>query len=116
MRHIGRTFAMAVIITALSACSNGSAEDSAPREGALLVAAHDLVRAGLKDPDSAQFRNERIVKFQGKSVACGEVNANNSFGGKAGYKRYVAAGETAVVTEEVMEPAEFEKVWSQICR
>lgn len=105
-----------VFALALSACSGGASEDSSPSEGALLVAAHDLVRAGLKDPDSAQFRNDRIVKFKGKSVACGEVNANNSFGGKAGYKRYVAAGETAVVTEEAMEPAEFEKVWAEICQ
>lgn len=81
----------------------------------MVTAAQDMVRATLKDPESAQFRNDRIRQFQGKSVACGEVNANNSFGGKSGFKRYVAASETAVVTEEGMEPAEFEKVWSEIC-
>ena len=81
----------------------------------MVMAAQDMVRATLKDPDSARFRNDRIRQFQGKSVACGEVNADNSFGGKTGFKRYVAASETAVVTEEGMAPAEFEKVWSEIC-
>lgn len=42
----------------------------------------------LKDPDSAQFRNERRV---GRYL-CGEVNAKNSLGGYVGFKRYMTSG------------------------
>lgn len=108
--------AFLILAIALAGCSGPSPEiQRESKERAMVMAAQDLVRATLKDPESAQFRNDRIRQFQGKDVACGEVNANNSFGGKTGFKRYVAANEVAVITEEAMEPAEFEKVWNEIC-
>lgn len=108
--------AVIIMAIALAGCSGPSPEiQQESKDRAMVMAAQDMVRATLKDPESAQFRNGRIRKFQGKDVACGEVNANNSFGGKTGFKRYVAASEDAVVTEEGMEPAEFEKVWGEIC-
>lgn len=42
----------------------------------------------LKDPDSAQFRNLRVVS--GGAALCGEVNAKNSYGGYTGFKSFVA--------------------------
>ena len=68
-----------------------------------------FVKANLKDPDSAEFRNQRGM--------CGEVNAKNSFGGYNGFKRFMAASEELVVIEGdgLMEPSEFEKAWSQMC-
>jgi len=43
----------------------------------------------LKDPASAQTRNERITKA---GVLCGEVNAKNSMGGYVGFKKYISYG------------------------
>ncbi|MEA3233921.1 hypothetical protein OP492_04555 [Pseudomonas mosselii] len=42
----------------------------------------------LKDPESAQFRNDRVVGKDG--TVCGEVNGKNSLGVYVGFSRYVA--------------------------
>ena len=47
--------------------------------------AKSAVSNQLKDPSSAQFRN--LVEVS-PGVVCGEVNAKNSFGGYAGFKRF----------------------------
>lgn len=46
------------------------------------------VKQQLKDPDSADFRNEKVTysEYESKYTIVGEVNANNSFGGKVGYQ------------------------------
>ena len=37
----------------------------------------------LKDPESAQFRNVKVViNTEGKKSVCGQVNAKNSYGGR----------------------------------
>jgi len=53
------------------------------------------VKELLKDPESAQFKNERV----GKSPAlfCGEVNSKNSMGGYVGYKRYIVMPNFAAI-------------------
>lgn len=53
----------------------------------------------MKDPDAAQFRNERMYTRGDTLVVCGEVNAKNGFGGYTGFKGFVAL-RGAVVTEE----------------
>ena len=44
--------------------------------------------AALKDPASAQWRNE--VLSADRKTLCGEINAKNSLGGYAGFKRFIA--------------------------
>ncbi len=44
----------------------------------------------LKDPLSAQFRNESILS--NNKTVCGEVNAKNSIGGYVGFKNYISDG------------------------
>lgn len=51
----------------------------------------ESVKAKLRDPDSAQFRNENLRVLwsdKGKRLRlyCAEVNSNNGFGGKSGYQ------------------------------
>lgn len=72
------------------------------------------MKAKLKDPDSAQFRNQ----FIGASKApCGEVNSKNSFGGYGGFRRYVVASKEVVAIEgDNMDQSEFAKVWSTVCK
>ncbi|OFS72059.1 hypothetical protein HMPREF3173_16115 [Pseudomonas sp. HMSC08G10] len=50
--------------------------------------AREAVAAQLKDPASAQFRNERVVGDD--RTVCGEVNGRNSAGGYAGFTSYAA--------------------------
>jgi hypothetical protein len=50
----------------------------------------------LKDPGSAQFRNERIDPT---GALCGEVNAKNAMGAYVGFKKYVSFGSEANFVE-----------------
>ncbi len=44
------------------------------------------VRRGLKDPDSANF--EDVKAYPKEQVACGKVNAKNSYGGYTGFEDF----------------------------
>jgi hypothetical protein len=55
-----------------------------------LAAAQGQVRNTLKDPDSAQFRNVRLLDFNPGRLVCGEVNAKNGFGAYVGFTPFVA--------------------------
>lgn len=64
----------------------------APVEDHRLVRARALVIERLKDPDSAQFRNER---FMPDGTICLEVNAKNGFGGYTGFSHAVVISGSA---------------------
>lgn len=72
------------------------------------------VRQRMKDPDSAEFRSSYLSRKSGAPVVCGEVNANNSFGGKGGYQRFVASGDI-IALEEQMADGEMDKTWAAVC-
>lgn len=56
-----------------------------------VAALHDGVRRTLKDPGSAQFGEHRAgLNEKGGIVACGWVNAKNSYGGYTGKQPYLA--------------------------
>ncbi len=69
------------------------------------------LRNNLKDPDSVKFRNVAL-KHDGISTKsgakldalCGEYNAKNSYGGYAGFSKFIisedAAGKVVVMTED----------------
>ncbi len=71
--------------------------------------ARGFVSRHLKDPASAEFRNQ--------SGMCGEVNAKNGFGGYTGFRRFMAANEDLVVFEgeKRLTPAEFDEAWRRAC-
>ena len=52
--------------------------------------AEHIMAAQLRDPDSAQFRNGRIVS---SGWLCGEVNSKNGNGGYAGFTRFISGGK-----------------------
>lgn len=58
--------------------------------------ARQPILAFLKDPSSAEFRNERIGSG---GAVCGEVNAKNAMGGYVGFKKYIAAGKDGSYVE-----------------
>lgn len=65
-----------------------------------IVAAERAVRAELKDPDAAQFRDVRANYTEEFGVvACGRVNAKNEFGGYTGFRRFVSGGKSVILEE-----------------
>lgn len=81
-----------------------------------MVRNKELMRQRLKDPYSAEFRNVFVSRSSGSPVVCGQVNAKNSFGGYAGYKRFISAGSVMQVMESDMAPGEMDQLWNQACR
>lgn len=78
----------------------------------------DSIKNRLKDPDSAQFRNTFF--HYGSSlvpVTCGEVNSKNSFGGYAGFQRFISGGsaEVSYLEGDMKNAEEFSKVWLAFC-
>jgi hypothetical protein len=43
----------------------------------------------MKDPDSVQFRNVRVVHLGSLKNVCGEVNAKNSYGAYIGFSQFI---------------------------
>lgn len=53
----------------------------------VLPKARLVVSGHMKDPASAQFRNDWLVNFDWH---CGEINSKNSMGGYVGYTRFIS--------------------------
>lgn len=70
--------------------------------------AREFVQNRLKDPDSAQFRNQKGF--------CGEVNSKNGFGAYTGFKKFIAASSDLIVMEADMKPNEFKMAWDNVCK
>ena len=88
------------------------------KQAAWMAIGKDAVRAKLKDPDSATFRNVRFHKaiLEGKPtpVTCGEVNSKNGFGGFSGFQRFISGGGAATTfLEEEVE--DFANAWTMMC-
>ena len=68
-------------------------------------AAIELVKAQLKDPDSAKFKG--IKPMGDKGGICGRVNAKNEYGGYTGFAVFFvnSKGEVAILTPELSEPS-----------
>jgi hypothetical protein len=65
-----------------------------PLEKDTEAAVMSLVRAKLKDPDSAKFHD---IKRRGPLDYCGWVNARNSYGGYAGDSIFLANSKWSVL-------------------
>jgi hypothetical protein len=75
-------------VQSMAAEVEASLKKLAPQE--VLSKVMQNIAYGLKDPDSAKFRNMRFVKYNGRTVVCGEVNSKNSYGGYVGFENFVA--------------------------
>ncbi len=77
-----------------------------------IVAAERAVRAELKDPDAAQFKDVRANYTEEFGVvACGRVNAKNELGGYTGFRRFVF-GDGRVILEGRDNVAD---AWAEAC-
>lgn len=70
--------------------------------------ARESVQEYLKDPSSAEFRNQK--------GPCGEVNSRNSFGAMTGFQRFMAAGDLVFLERDSgIELSEFNEAWNRLC-
>ena len=71
--------------------------------------AQESVKALLKDPSSAEFRNMNGM--------CGEVNSKNSFGAYTGFVRFIGTPDITVIEGEnsQVDQATFNEVWKKMC-
>ncbi|MCW5669763.1 MAG: hypothetical protein KIT86_08880 [Hydrogenophaga sp.] len=80
----------AAIASARSIATGGAADLRVMNEQGLMERAKVVIADQLRDPGSAQFRSLRVASYAGGVLVCGEVNAKNSFGGYAGFVRFIA--------------------------
>lgn len=70
-------------------------------EDGALKDAKQRIAAQLRDPSSAEFRGLELRRYvfeaQPGTAVCGEVNAKNGFGGYAGFSRFYATHDEAVI-------------------
>ncbi|HEY0464572.1 MAG TPA: hypothetical protein VGC79_10200 [Polyangiaceae bacterium] len=121
MQVIRAWLCLPMLLVVLHGCGSSSAEERLAqerqsRESNWIEVGKDAVRAKLKDPDSATFRNAVFRRHGAAPLACGEVNAKNSFGGKGGFQRFIfMGGQLGVVFEEGMKSTEFNNLWDTVC-
>jgi len=78
-----------------------------------IVAAKRAVKNSLKDPESAEFKDVYANYTDGYDVvACGYVNAKNSFGGYTGYKAFVSSGKSVIMEGQ----DDILKAWNSACK
>ena len=58
-------------------------------DGGVIARAEAVVRANLRDPDSAQFKDIIVFRHSNKHTACGSVNSKNGLGGYVGYRPFI---------------------------
>lgn len=74
------------------------------------------IRSMLKDPDSGVFTGSMGRIKDGLHVACGYVNAKNSFGAMAGASPWLVIVETKVALIQTSENAgRFNPLWNKYC-
>ena len=73
------------------------------------IKAQESVKALLKDPSSAKFRNMNGM--------CGEVNSKNSFGAYTGFVRFIGTPDLTIIEGEnpQVDQATFNEVWKKMC-
>lgn len=89
---------------------------SVPDKLKVMTLARRRLNASLRDPDSADIRNTFVPA--GKGYMCGEVNATNGFGGKTGYRRFIAGAVSdmpLVIEGDSISAVEFDKLWTKAC-
>lgn len=80
------------------------------RYDALIAKAKDVVRASLRDPNSAEYGPMTVSTKNGTAV-CGTVNARNGFGGMSGQQPFVAFADSIVTPRD----ADFATKWQKHC-
>ncbi|SEO03451.1 hypothetical protein SAMN05428959_104299 [Duganella sp. CF517] len=101
------------LLACVTACGKSQAQKQQEEVLTLTSLGEKYVREKVRDPGSAQFRNQ----FIGKGGApCGEVNAKDAFGTYIGFQRYISVARELTLLAQDVAPAEFEESWRELCR
>lgn len=100
---------------ALVACSPAPS-DPDPRAAEIWAErqTREAIAGALRDPRSAIFTDVSTRRVGTAVVTCGHVNSRNGFGGFTGPQRFVGAGSTTFLEEQVGR-ADMAVVWSELC-
>ncbi len=119
---IGGLFALGVLFAVYGSTREPTnTETTQPKEenkaGVLLYFAQEQIRKNAKDPSSVEFRGEQLhEKTESGAVACGEVNAKNSFGAYTGFKGFVAVEkDMTLYVEDGVNAKKFAEKWNKFC-
>ncbi|OJU74914.1 MAG: hypothetical protein BGN93_01395 [Acinetobacter sp. 39-4] len=119
---IGGLFAFGVLFAVYAKTRTPTTtEVSQPKKenkaGLLLFFAQEQIKQSAKDPSSVQFRGEQLhEKTKYGAVACGQVNAKNSFGAYTGYKGFVATeNDMTIYIENGANAKKFASKWNELC-
>ncbi|MBB4287409.1 hypothetical protein [Roseospira goensis] len=74
-------------------------------EDDMIDGAKEALVKKLRDPESVQWRNIRIVDYAEGRLVCGEYNARNAFGGYVGFQPFASGGQTARMLFIDQDPA-----------
>ena len=102
--------------SAVAKASARAAQSDGPAPYKVMILAERRLKETLRDPWSAEIRNTIVPS--GSGYLCGEVNATNGFGGKTGFRRFVAGATSqmpVVIEGELIDASEFEKLWTKAC-
>ena len=111
-RHGAGLLAVAAML-ALAGCGETRAQKKQREASAVIAMGEKYVREKIREPASAQFRNQ----FIGKGGApCGEVNAKDAFGTYIGFQRYISVARELTLLAQDVAPADFDESWRELCR
>lgn len=119
---IGGLFAFGVLFAVYGSTREPRATEKTQNKpenkaGLLLYFAQEQIKQNAKDPSSVQFRGEQLhEKTDVGAVACGEVNAKNSFGAFTGFKGFVAVEkDMTLYIENGVNAKKFAEKWNKYC-
>lgn len=97
----------------LSRCSEPTSTETA--RSTYRAAAKELIKQRLRDPNSAEFTDMRVIEARSghPTIVCGHVNARNGYGGMAGRKRFVVGGTVALEGE--VSASDMDQLWARFC-
>lgn len=100
-----------LLITTLFGCAKSQEEELKDKRAELDAQVQELVKKNLKDPQSAQFRNQHEL--------CGEVNSKNSFGGYNGFTRFIITEDRVFFESEYKGDQYslklYQQLWKEHC-
>jgi hypothetical protein len=98
-----------------------AAATSPPTDSQVVAEVKREILRKLKDPESARFRDVRVVDH----AACGEINAKNSYGGYVGFRRFYGwqkySDSNRYYTAEIegygdeLQVKVFSRMWDSVC-
>jgi hypothetical protein len=72
------------------------------------------ISAGLRDPESARFRNESVSRTRAGATLCGQINFKNASGGYEGFQRFIS-GQTSTLLEGTIGREQMNRQWTKWC-